>query len=351
MRWVFIIEIWYNAVSATIRLRRYPHKDRAGRFASLALAVVMLTGVGVPAGHAQDPEFQSLLQKVQRLQRELNTLQRHVFQGAAAPASAQGAATGGAATGAGEIGRPQAARLELRLSQFETELRTLTGQVEEQGFRINQLNQKLDRVMAGLDQRSQRTAPQSQTAARASANTPSSATMTNPPVDDGTPKVIGQISQSKLQAAPAQSGTATAAATGAARAASVSGETPEAKYKHAHNLLNQANYDGAQLALQAFLDEHPDNRLAGNAMYWLGETYYVRKRYDEAAVIFAEGFKTYPDGVKAPDNLLKLGKSLAALGSSEDACGTFTVLIDRYSKAAPTILQRARRERQDLGCP
>jgi tol-pal system protein YbgF len=287
----------------------------------------MWTGVAVPASQAQDPDLQSLMQKVQRLQRELNTLQRHVFQG--------------------EIGRPQAARLELRLSQFETELRNLTGQVEEQSFRLNQLNQKLERLEAGLDQRLQQPAPQSQTAARAPANPPSSAAAANPPVDDGSPRVIGQISQNDLQAAPVQQQAAVATP---ARAASVpAGTTPEAQYKHAHNLLNQANYDGAQLALQAFLDDHPDNRLAGNAMYWLGETYYVRKR--EAAVVFAEGFKNYPEGVKAPDNLLKLGKSLAALGSSQDACGTFTVLLERYSKAAPTILQRARRERQDLGCP
>jgi tol-pal system protein YbgF len=286
------------------------------------MAVVMWSGVAVPAGHAQDPDVQSLLQKVQRLQRELNTLQRHVFRGETPPASAQGAAAGAA-----DIGRPQAARLELRLSQFETELRTLTGQVEEQSFRLNQLNQKLDRLVAGLDQRQQQPAP--------AGVAPQS-----------------QISQSELQAAQAQSGTAVAAAPNPAGAASgAGGTTPEAKYKHAHNLLNQANYDGAQLALQAFLDEYPDNLLAGNAMYWLGETYYVRKRYDEAAVIFAEGFKNYPDGVKTPDNLLKLGKSLAALGSSEDACGTFTVLLERYAKAAPTILQRARRERQDLGCP
>jgi TolA-binding protein len=250
----------------------------------------MWTGVAVPASQAQDPDLQSLMQKVQRLQRELNTLQRHVFQGGTAPTTSQGAtsqgtATQGAATGAGEIGRPQAARLELRLSQFETELRNLTGQVEEQSFRLNQLNQKLERLEAGLDQRLQQPAPQSQTAARAPANPPSSAAAANPPVDDGSPRVIGQISQNDLQAAPVQQQAAVATP---ARAASVpAGTTPEAQYKHAHNLLNQANYDGAQLALQAFLDDHPDNRLAGNAMYWLGETYYVRKRYDEAAVVFA----------------------------------------------------------------
>ena len=97
-------------MSAKNYLRKGPHKGRvngcASTFAALSLAVVLWTGVAVPAGHAQDPDVQSLLQKVQRLQRELNTLQRHVFQGGTPPVSAQGAATG-----AGDIGRPQAARI------------------------------------------------------------------------------------------------------------------------------------------------------------------------------------------------------------------------------------------------
>ncbi len=85
-------------------------------------------------------------------------------------------------------------------------------------------------------------------------------------------------------------------------------------------------------------------------MYWLGETYYVRGDYQKAAVAFAEGFQTYPDSAKAPDNLLKLGMSLASLGSTQAACGTFTVLLDRYADAPATILSRAQRESQRLGC-
>src|SRR3546814_8437145 len=80
----------------------------------------------------------------------------------------------------------------------------------------------------------------------------------------------------------------------------------------------------------------------------LGETYYGRGNYQQAAVTFAEGFETYPDNSKAPDNLLKLGMSLASLGSTQDACGTFTVLLDRYADAPATILSRAQRESQRL---
>ena len=90
--------------------------------------------------------------------------------------------------------------------------------------------------------------------------------------------------------------------------------------------------------------------MAGNAKYWLGETYYVRGNYQQAAVTFAEGFETYPDNPKAPDNLLMLGMSLASLGSKDDACNTVQVLQDRYADASATIIQRARQESQRIGC-
>ena len=115
-------------------------------------------------------------------------------------------------------------------------------------------------------------------------------------------------------------------------------------------MLRQANYGEAEQALKAFLDRHPDHPLAGNAMYWLGETYYVRADYQRAAVTFAQGFQTYPDSQKAADNLLKLGMSLAQLKKKQDACGTFSEVAKRYPNAAANILQRAKRERERLGC-
>ena len=102
--------------------------------------------------------------------------------------------------------------------------------------------------------------------------------------------------------------------------------------------------------MTAFLDSYPADPLAGNAKYWLGETYYVRGQFREAAVTFAEGFQSYPDSPKAPDNLLKLGKSLAALGQSADACGTFAELVTRYPQAPATIKQQAATEQQRLSC-
>jgi tol-pal system protein YbgF len=73
--------------------------------------------------------------------------------------------------------------------------------------------------------------------------------------------------------------------------------------------LKQADYPAAEVALKAFVEQHPNDPMAGNAQYWLGETFYTRGRYAEAATAFAEGYKRWPKSSKAADELLKLGMS------------------------------------------
>ena len=91
-------------------------------------------------------------------------------------------------------------------------------------------------------------------------------------------------------------------------------------------MLKQANYPAAEEALKSFVVQHPKDALAASAQYWLGETYYRRGRYGEAAGAFAEGYKRYPKGSKAPDDLLKLGMSLARANQKQNACVAFAQL-------------------------
>lgn len=283
-----------------------------------ALAV---PAVVAPAARAQDTSIKTLVDRVERLQRDLTTLQRQVYRGEAPPRSE------GSAAGGGEVPDTLAARIQLRLSQFETEVRGLTGQVEEQAFRINQMGQRLDRLVADIDLRLQRLEQGAQTGSGEKSSKAGS-------------KALGTLAGSELATAPAL---------GEGLGPLPEG-TPEERYRYATDLLSKQNFNEAERALTAFLKEHPKDKLAGNAKYWLGETYYVRGRYTDAAVAFAEGYETYPDSSKAPDNLLKLGKSLAALDQKPDACGIFAELRKRYSKAAPTILQQAKREQKRLSC-
>lgn len=126
--------------------------------------------------------------------------------------------------------------------------------------------------------------------------------------------------------------------------------TPKDQYDYAFDILRQADYARAERALRMFLEANASDDLAGNAQYWLGETYYVRGDFQQAAVEFLSGYQTYPSSTKAPDNLLKLGLSMARLGQTDGACTALTRLATEYPSANDTIRRRAQTERARLKC-
>jgi tol-pal system protein YbgF len=302
---------------------------RGGAITVLLTALFCAGLLSAPRLYAQENQVQSLVTKVDRLQRELLDLQRSVYQGAPAPAT-----TGGG----GDLSSTQAARIELRMAQFERAQQNLTGHAEELGFAVEELSAKFDRLEQRL------------LALETGVTQPlGSAGTSQLPQGQATagsaPTSVGSISQSDLDSF--QASQQQAAVSGGA---ALSGSDQE-QYNQAFALLRQANYPAAEEALKGFISDNPSSPLLGNAKYWLGETYYVRGDYQQAAVTFAEAYQQHPEGGKAPDNLLKLGMSLASLGSVEDACGTFSELLSRYPNAAPSIVRRVQIERQKHSCP
>ena len=344
----------------------------------LITGFALLAFLGLAAPDPVQAQSQDLKQRVDRLQQELSTLQRRVYGGTSQPST-------GGSTGA-DINKPQAARLALRLSQLESQIRIMTGQIEEVTFRMDRLSKRVDGLVTDVDRRLQRLeqnaataqggrAPQQdqlpgqplpQVASQTPALPPTElqpGQAQQPPqqgqgqVFDSGPKVIGQVPAATLEELrqqaiePGEAVPTTAAPSGGTQAAALQGQTPKEQYDQAFRLLSQANYSGAETALAAFLQRNPDDPLAGNAKYWMGETFYVRGQFREAAVTFAEGYQQYPNSSKAPDNLLKLAKSLSALGQTADACGTVDELLKRYPDAAATVIQQGKSERRRLACP
>jgi tol-pal system protein YbgF len=122
------------------------------------------------------------------------------------------------------------------------------------------------------------------------------------------------------------------------------------QYNFAFGLLKQADYPAAEEALKHFIGQHPNDPLASSAHYWLGETYYARGRYAEAASIFADGYKRYPKGAKAADDLLKLGMSLARANQRQNACVALAQLDHDFPHSGSAIKERAMAEKKRLGC-
>jgi tol-pal system protein YbgF len=289
-----------------------------------------------------------------------------------------------------------AAAQEIRIQQLENEIRSLTGMVENLTYQVQQLSGRFDKLVADSDYRLRSleggaaapavagVAPQPTTTAPAQAQPAATAALPPPPSDQpallgettvvtggvdqetgagqvGQPKTLGTLTQNQYEQQSAILGAPTSMTEGDMAPANnqtyattqpyqLPGANPDEQYQYAFGLLRQAKYADAEQALRTFIQLNPDHPLAGNANYWLGETYYVRSDFNQAALIFANGYQTYPKSGKAPDTLLKLGMSLAAMGQASDACVAFGELEVRYPGASDTVKQRLATERSKNGC-
>ena len=288
----------------------------------LCLALVALALVGTAAGgaRAQSADLQSLSHEVERLRNDLVDLQRYVYAGQGEPQSVL-PDTGGDALSADS---------QVRLQQMEERVRSMTGQIEELEYRQRQMSDKLDQIIASIGALGQGGAPAADPAATSDAGAAGQGT--------------GTLTNQDL--AVGESGDAAA---GAAVALPAGSEMDQ--YNYAFSLLRKADYDGAETAFNEFITLHPDSQLSGNAYYWLGETYYVRTRYNDAAIAFLKGYQRFPNGDKAPDNLLKLGMSLARLDNKKaEACATFGELKAKFPDAPQTVRDKAAQESSAAGC-
>jgi len=302
-----------------------------------AAAAVLAWSVG--GAWAQNSDVRELVNRIERVQRELTTLQQQVYRGNPPPASlaAETASAENTAT----------AQLSVRLSQLESELRSVTGKTEELEHGIRQLNAKVDQLVADMEARQKPDGAQAAPAPGAGGlplAPPQVASSAPPPAMPGT---LGVLPKSQT---PAQASGQTAAASPGPKSSLPQGTTRE-RYDYATSLiLQQQNFGEAEKALREFVTVHPSDPLAGDAHYWLGETYFVRKDYQQAAFVFADAFQKYPDGKKAPDSLFKLGLSLAELGKTKEACTAFDRLVRNFPKAPAHLKSRIEVQQRKLKC-
>ena len=130
----------------------------------------------------------------------------------------------------------------------------------------------------------------------------------------------------------------------------LNGKSPRSLYDAGYNYMMSSDYTSAEATFRAFLSNYPNNDLSGNAQYWLGEVYFVRGNYRQAANEFLKGYQTYKKSPKAPDNLLKLGMSLHRLGQNEAACQTFNELKSKYKSLPGHIDRKVGAEIGKAGC-
>jgi tol-pal system protein YbgF len=217
--------------------------------------------------------------------------------------------------------------VEDRLNQLQQSITILTGQIEQLQYQNQQLQHQLEKMQADYEFRIDQLEK-----GKGGGGRPPGAPA--PAVPGGPPR--------------------NAAAPGAPAAAAAAAAAPSANadqlYHDAFKLFQDGDYAGAERGFKAFVQRNPQHVLASNAQYWLGESYYARADYQNAMVAFAEGYKTYKNTAKGPDNLLKLGITLSRLGKKQEACTMFARFNQDYPKATDLQKRRVDGERQKNSC-
>lgn len=126
---------------------------------------------------------------------------------------------------------------------------------------------------------------------------------------------------------------------------------PEGEYQAAFNLLKDGKYPEAASALKEFVTRHRDHELASNALYWLGEAYYVQRNFQAALAAFDGVPKEYPGARKTPDALLKAGYCQYELKRYDAARATLSRLAQEFPESpaaaeAATRLERMKAEQR-----
>jgi tol-pal system protein YbgF len=366
-------------------------------FASIFVAGALVTGIAASAVAADPLQFaqaappqqapakskapapaasgdeSALKQRIEQLEEQLvdmqvvvGTLESLARGGGGAAAAAAPSGDGGSYGGGGVDG--------VRLDGLETQVRALAAQVQ-------QLTEQV-RAMGGQPRRSDAgpapgampatgglpaQAPEKQFAGAPPAGGESRFGSTTVTAARGGGDSIGgliendQASASTDGAAPPASSAAASPAPemaalppafGAATAPGSDGSAGGAKqlYETAYGYLMQRDYSAAQGAFEDFLSRYPQDSLAGNAQYWLGEAHFVRGEFKAAASSFLKGYQNYAGNPRAADSLLKLAMSLDRLGQKDAACSSFSELSTRFPNAPENVKMRAKSERQRIGC-
>jgi tol-pal system protein YbgF len=123
--------------------------------------------------------------------------------------------------------------------------------------------------------------------------------------------------------------------------------SPDELYAAAKRDFDRGALEGARSGFERLLSLHPKSKLAGNAQFWLGETYYREQWYEKAILEYQKVIENYPDSNKIEACLLKQGLAFFNLGDKANARLILKELIRKYPKSNEAQIARQKVKETD----
>jgi tol-pal system protein YbgF len=129
---------------------------------------------------------------------------------------------------------------------------------------------------------------------------------------------------------------------GLAEGAAAESDAIRRDYEAAWRTLDKKDYKGAIGRFKEFIKKYPKSALAGNAQYWVGESHYALKEFDQAIIEFDAVRRKYPQGEKVPAALLKQGFAFADLGEKVNARLILQEVVEKYPQSPEAVRAKQR---------
>ncbi|MCP4184637.1 MAG: tol-pal system protein YbgF [Hyphomicrobiales bacterium] len=121
-------------------------------------------------------------------------------------------------------------------------------------------------------------------------------------------------------------------------------------YELGFGYFQSGDYLFSEKVFDRFIERYPEDKKIAKAHFWLGESLFSQFKYEEAAKVFLSAHTNWPDARIAPQALLKLGVSLAAMQQRELACATYVKVYKKYPGISKMLRKRVRDEQGSAHC-
>jgi len=117
---------------------------------------------------------------------------------------------------------------------------------------------------------------------------------------------------------------------------------PDTLYNSGLTDYNGGQFDLAIQAFQDYLQYYGNTDRASNAQFYIGDSYYIQKKYKNAIAEYDKCIERYPQGNKAAEAQLRKGFALLELGEKSAGARELRSVIEQYPNAHEADLARQR---------
>jgi TolA-binding protein len=285
---------------------------------SVGLMAVCASLALIPAAAVAQRQPPSPEQRLDRLERQVQQMQRQVFP-KGRPADTAGFSDDPAATQSSVV------TLDQRLDSLERQMSDLLRQSEENGHRLQTLES--DVAKARSDQEQRLGALEQKISDAATALPPAGAAVA--PAASSSSKPAGP--KPRAEAAPPAAEPATAAA---------ATDPGEEAYSEGFHLWEDGRNDEAITSLRAFTAAYPKHRRTSYANNLIGRALLAKGDARGAAQVLLANYRGNPRGDRAADSLFYLGQALMQLGQPAQACKAYAELESVYKSGIRPDLKK-----------